>query len=196
MAGRAKLMPVRQRLLLLSLLPSTTDSACPVNLPPPAPLLLCPSAVLLMRYARRHSGRSPRLLVGLERRICFTMTDQAVRAPAYDFWRTLFQAVAPPAQDAAAAGGAAAAAESGLAAAEPRAGAGEQQHQRQHQQARAGSQLAGQPWSGGPLVAAGSAQQPPFPLVGCQIHLATIPQALHPYERSEYLELWELELRD
>lgn len=51
-----------------------------------------------MRYARRHSGRSPRLLVGLERRVVFTLTDrEAPSAPAYEYWRTLFREVAPPA---------------------------------------------------------------------------------------------------
>lgn len=119
-----------------------------------------------MRYARRHSGRSPRLLVGLERRICFTMTDQAVRAPAYDYWRTLFGAVDSPAESAA---GEAAAAAAAAGAAEP------------------GTAAAQQP---------ASRQQAPFPLVGWRIELEGVPQALHPFERSDYLELWELVLID
>ncbi|PRW58350.1 methyltransferase 22 isoform X2 [Chlorella sorokiniana] len=137
------------------------------------------SAVLLMRYARRHSGRSPRLLVGLERRICFTMTDQAVRAPAYDYWRTLFEAVDGPVEGSLPAGSRAAVAA-------------------ELEEAAPGAAAAAAPSPGRSGTVAqqgGSTQQAAFPLVGWRIDLASVPQALHPFERGEYLELWELELK-
>ncbi len=135
-----------------------------------------------MRYARRHSGRSPRLLVAMERRICFTMTDQAVRAPAYDYWRTLFEAIDCPAEDSWHAGRAAATAASSLqAAAEVAAGA----------VSSAPAELS----SSAAEQQQGGKQQAPFPLVGWRLNLESVPQALHPFERSEYLELWELELK-
>lgn len=110
-----------------------------------------------MRFARRHSGRSPRLLVSLERRVCFTLDGSgtaAVRAPAYDFWRTLFEAVEG---------------EPGSAAGEGGAG-GTSCAQAQH--------------------------QPALPLIGWQLDVSSVPQALQPYERTAELELWELALRD
>lgn len=119
-----------------------------------------------MRHAQRHSGRSPRLLVGLERRVCFTLVDQAARAPAYDYWRTLFEAV----EDEAAA---AAAAETEAAC----TGGGGPKQRPQHQQ------------HGSPPAAQ-------LPLVGWRIDLEQVPQALHPYQRTAELELWELVLRD
>lgn len=51
---------------------------------------LMKTAVLLMRQGHAASGRSPVLLVALEKRICFTLDDLDVRAPAYDHWRKLF----------------------------------------------------------------------------------------------------------
>ena len=122
-----------------------------------------------MRYAWRHSGRSPRLLVGLERRICFTMTDQAVRAPAYDYWRTLFEAVDGTGEGSQPGSSAAVPAEARAVAATGAASSGVQE--------------------------VGSVQQAAFPLVGWRLELESVPQALHPFERSEYLELWELQLK-
>jgi predicted nicotinamide N-methyase len=47
------------------------------------------AAALLRRLARARAPR-PRLVVALERRVVFALADLAVRAPAYDYWRTLF----------------------------------------------------------------------------------------------------------
>lgn len=118
-----------------------------------------------MRYARRHSGRSPRLLVALERRICFTLADLDVRAPAYDCWRRLFHAAGEETA-AQAAGGACG---PGGSAAGRRGG-------------RAGERQAAPP--------------PPLPLVGRRIDVGGVPQRLHPYQRTAYLELWELQLQE
>lgn len=136
----------------------TSRPPCPSSTAAP-----CRSAALLMRYARRHSGRSPRLLVGLERRVCFTLAGMAERAPAYDYWRTLFEAVdGEPAAAAAA------------AMAQQPAGANSQPKQQE----------------------GGAAQAAPPPLVGWRIDVMQVPQALHPYQRTAELELWELVLRD
>ena len=124
----------------------------------------CRSAVLLMRYARRHSGRSPQLLVAMERRVCFTMSDTpGVRAPAYDFWRTLFEAEEDEAEESSAT----AAAEAADSAA---------------RRAQAVPQAA--------------AREPLFPLIGRRLDVAGVPQRLRSYERSEFLELWQLQLRE
>ncbi len=43
----------------------------------------------------------PKLLVAVERRPCFTLREMGVRAPAYDYWRGLFEAECLPATAAA-----------------------------------------------------------------------------------------------
>ena len=123
------------------------------------------TAVLLMRHAQGRRGRSPRLLVGLERRVVFTLTDMAARAPAYDHWRTLFAVEREPPR---------------AAGAEPAALAGA---------VDAIESCAVQP---PPLPA----PAPPFPLVGWRLDAAAVPQAIQQYERTEYLELWELALKE
>lgn len=125
------------------------------------------TAVLLMRHVQQHGGHSPRLLVGLERRVVFTLTDMAARAPAYDHWRSLFEAVErepPRAAAAAAVAPAAAVASAATCAAQPRA-----------------------------LPAPAP---PPFPLVGWRLDASAVPQAVQQYDRTEYLELWELALTE
>jgi hypothetical protein len=111
-----------------------------------------------MRYAWRRRGTSPRLLVALERRVVFTLTDTAPRAPAYDYWRTLFREVP-----------------------------------RLSKRATAGSVPAAAAQHGS--VGAGGAA-PPLPLLGWRLDAAAVPQYIPQYDRSEYLELWELTLAD
>ncbi|KAL4430876.1 hypothetical protein ABPG75_006132 [Micractinium tetrahymenae] len=138
------------------------------------------SALLLMQYAARHSGHSPRLLVALERRIVFTLREAAERAPAFDYLRTLFE--------------------------EDRAeGQQRDRDSRWHVgsepapgvatgAAVQGGSAAG---SGGSAAAATDASPAPaFPLVGRRLDVGSIPQRLLPYERSPYLELWELRLKE
>jgi predicted nicotinamide N-methyase len=48
------------------------------------------SLLALLRRLARAGAPRPRLVVALERRVVFALADLAVRAPAYDFWRTLF----------------------------------------------------------------------------------------------------------
>lgn len=126
---------------------------CPNSLPPASPCLHPCSALLLMRFARRHGGRSPRLLVSLERRVCFALDGSgtaAVTAPAYEYWRTLFEAV------------------------------------------------EGEPGAAGTGASSGAQtpHKPQLPLVGWQLDVGSVPQALQPYERTAELELWELALRE
>jgi len=94
---------------------------------------------------------SLRFIVSLEKRVCFTMRDMDVRAPAYDFWRTLFLPKGSALLDS---GGA------------------------EHTARLTGTEG---------LVREGGAV-----LIGHQVEIASIPQRVRPYERSEYLELWEL----
>lgn len=130
-----------------------------------------------MRYAQRHSGRSPRLLVALERRIVFTFREAAERAPAFDYWRTLFEE------------------ESGHEQAQ-QAQQQEQQPPQQHS-GQEGAVQQPQQQPGGVVAAPAPAthRAAAFPLVGKRLEVAGIPQRLFPYERSPYLELWELRLR-
>ena len=112
---------------------------------------LMETALRLMRRALRLSGRSPLLLVALEKRINFTLEHLEVRAPAYDYWRTLFTAVPE------------------LEIAAPAA-----------------------------ELAAGQPSKPPargvLPLVGRRVDDVQIPQQVLEYQRTEYLECWELTL--
>ena len=144
-----------------------------------------------MQYAERHSGRSPRLLVALERRIVFTLRDAAERAPAFDYWQTLFeeggtekwqQQEPPP----------------------PPPPPQQQQEQGSCFEGRqdgpgsaAGPAAAGEPAAkaGGLPAAPAVRHAAAFPLVGRRLEVEGIPQRLFPYERSQYLELWELRLR-
>ena len=62
-------------------------------LPPTARPLAC-SAVLLMRYAQLHSGRSPVLLAAFERRVVFTLRERAACAPAFQHVLSLINTAA------------------------------------------------------------------------------------------------------
>ncbi|KAL4859497.1 Methyltransferase-like protein 22 [Chlorella vulgaris] len=139
------------------------------------------TAVLLMRYAQHASGRPPRLLVALERRIVFTLTEMEARAPAYEYWRSLFKEVQPPqAAGRAARGGAAGEAAAAIAAAESAAaGTG-------GAAMRAGGTTAAAAAAGGTGVS--------LPLIGWRVDVESIPQTIREAPRSEYVELWELAL--
>ncbi len=125
---------------------------------------------------------SPLLLVALEKRIAFTLHDLDVRAPSYDFWRTLFVEV--PGGRSRVGMGASAGATSGASTAhdlEPMEGAG------------ATAQLAGGPKQQAPGVCEpGPRSTAPLPLAGRRLDVGSVPQGIAEYERGEYLELWEL----
>lgn len=118
------------------------------------------------------------MLVGLERRVCFTLTDMAARAPAYDYWRTLFKEVeADPAVAA-------------VAAAAPGTGSANHCHRSQLRQQVKQQQQQGEKQQGEKQAA------PLLPLVGWRLDVADVPQALHHYQRAGELELWELALSE
>ncbi|GAB4817802.1 hypothetical protein N2152v2_004848 [Parachlorella kessleri] len=133
------------------------------------------------------------LLVALEKRIAFTLHDMDVRAPAYDFWRTLFVEV----------GGA------GKAPLHEKADAGEGAGSSDCVAPPASSRGLHLSCGGAapPAASAGLAREErrwlrqrlrdaPFPLLGRRVDVSSIPQQIEEYERGQYLELWKLWLAD
>lgn len=149
-------------------------------------------ALQLMRLAAAAPGGAgpprapPTLLVALEKRIAFTLHDLDVRAPAYDFWRTLFAGAGAAASPCAMLAGRSTGSGAGQAL-PPDAGApGSSCASRGEPPSAAGQERAAE---------GGWGSRAALPLVGRRLDVGAVPQAIAEYERSEYLELWALQLR-